>query len=164
MGNFFGPLRGVIYDKGSTKTFPTPRGEFKVRIIKVEVKEQGRDGKEYSQIPEFKLMNDNCNVMDYGPYSVGAEVDLWFTLSGKKMEWKDKQTGEDRSAWKTEVVCTKIKAVKEETVQQPDMGFAAKDLGMPAENKAMMNAAVGKGSTPSNPLIDESSDFEDLPF
>jgi hypothetical protein len=164
MANYFGPLRGIMYDRGETKTFPTPRGEFKVRNIKVEFKETGRDGKEYSTIPELKLINDNCNIVDYAGYNVGKEVDVWFSINGKEMKWKDKVTGEDKAAWKTEITCLKLKAVVEDKIPVPEMTILAKDLRISAENQAMMNAAMVGGSISSNQLIDTQEDNSDLPF
>ena len=162
--NYFGPLRGFIYDKGVVKTFPTPRGEFKVRNIKVEFREEGRDGKVYTTIPELSLVNDTCHVLDYDGYEVGKEVDVWFSIKGRKMEWKDKNTGEDKSAWKTEIGCIKIKAVQAEGQQQSAV-VETKNMSIPPENQARMNEVVS-GTTPYNPLTDEVGDDDSsgLPF
>lgn len=164
--NYFGPIRGVVYDKGKTQTFPTPRGEFSVRVIKVEFKEQGRDGKMYSTIPELKLMNDNCNVVDYGGYEVGKEVDVWFSLNGREMKWNDKQTGQPKSAWKTEITCVKIKAVRD-VKEEYGVSTSMKDIGIPAENQAIMDKVIGdKTATLPDTFVGGvgGEEIEELPF
>jgi hypothetical protein len=157
--NYFGPIRGFIYEKGETRTFPTPRGEFKVRNMKIEFKEEGRDGKEYSTIPEMSLINDMCHVLDYSGHNVGAPVDVWFSLSGREMKWKDKVTGEDKSAWKTEVKCHKLKLIETQPQPQQGMEIKADSIGIPPENQAMINEAVGANFNPST-----DDDSEGLPF
>ena len=172
--NYFGPVRGIMNHKEATKTFPTPRGEFRVRNIRIEIKEKGRDGKEYSTIPELKLINDLTSVVDYNGYEVGKEVDFWFSINGREMKWKDKNTGEDKSAWRSEITCLKIKAVEENTdVIAPDA--KAKKWDIPQEQLERMLAAkkagaAGTGSSvgqpqaqaaPYSPQIDDDSD---LPF
>ena len=169
--NYFGPVKGIINHKEATKTFLTPRGEFKVRNIRVEIKETGRDGKEYSTIPEMKLINDNTSIVDYNGYEVGKEVEFYFSINGREMKWNDKATGEPKTAWRSEITCLKIKAVVEDKVPTADMGFATKDLSIPAENQAMMNASMGGGSSVGQPQAQSATyspqigdDDDGLPF
>ena len=174
--NYFGPVKGIINHKEATKTFPTPRGEFKVRNIRIEIKETGRDGKEYSTIPEFKLINDLTSVVDYNGFEVGKEVEFYFSINGREMKWNDKNTGEPKSAWRSEITCLKIKALSEQTdVIAPDAKAQSWDIPQ-GQLERMLEAkkaaaAAGTGSSvgqpqaqaaPYSPQIDDDS--SDLPF
>lgn len=112
---------GFLFDKGEKRTFPTPRGEFKVRNFKLEIKEQGNNGQMYSTIPEFTAMNEVADMFDYDSVYIGMPMQVSFVVQGKEMKWNDKQTGEARSAWKTEVKAIKVDNWNQEGVapQQP---------------------------------------------
>ena len=173
--NYFGPVKGIINHKEATKVSPTPRGEFKVRNIRIEIKETGRDGKEYSTIPEMKLINDNTAIVDYNGYEVGKEVEFYFSINGREMKWNDKTTGEPKTAWRSEITCLKIKALAENTdVIAPDA--KAQSFDIPQEQLERMlaakKAAAGTGSSvgqpqaqaaPYNPLTGDD-DLDSLPF
>lgn len=164
--NYFS-ITGVINEVSPTKSFPTPRGEFKVRTMKLEIKEKYQD-KEYSTIPEFQVVNDLCNALDYGTLKVGTEVEVKFSIGGKVVKWKDKQTGEDKSIHRTELKCITIKALAVAPDMQVPQGGSAMypQGGIPADQLAAMEAAkTGKPAytpPPFNPLTDDES--SDLPF
>lgn len=176
--NFF-TITGFLFEKEPTKNIPvnpTPSntdGIFRVRNIKVELR-RTYNGKEYKELPEFKLMADKCFQVE--TINIGEEVTINFSLGGRYSVYKDKTTGEDKKWHRTELVCQSIKRVGEPVVAPdawPDQaGSPAVDAAKAAQIaalKAQLAAAEAATVTPSsqqagqtaNPLIDDN---EDLPF
>lgn len=126
---------GFLFDKGEKRTFPTPRGEFKVRSFKLEIKEQGSNGQMYSTIPEFTAMNEVADMFDYDSVYIGMPMEVSFAVQGREMKWNDKTTGEPKSAWRTEVKAIKVGNWKQEgmpmQVQPPAAAPAPQPVPQP---------------------------------